>query len=422
MPWQVRALSMQLEYDDDGNFRFREALISTARQQGKSVALTALIGWFLTQYPSIVGRPVNVLSTANVLDRAEHIHLSLAPVLVEYFGAKQMQAIGRKSVTMPDGSKWETRAATMRLHGGSFDLVVADEVFDIPSQVIETAIKPTMIARRSPLLSSWSTAGDQGSDYMIQVRQEGLAQIDKGVPGDLCFIEWSMPDDVDYRDERYWGWANPALGTTVTVKALRAASGKDYFIRAHLNKWVTARGAWLDPGVWAKGRTTQEMPEGGYLMVDCSVNENRYVGVRAAMSGEQVIVHTEFVCDLEADMWDHVARVMADSKVQLLISPTLEIHVPRVYDRRYTIAGYAELLRYTSLVQKMVLEGRVLHTGSMQLEEHVQRAVLVKTAQGAVLSSQKSPGPIELARCAVIAISAVSRPTSRQKPTLLVAN
>ena len=121
-------------------------------------------------------------------------------------------------------------------------------------------------------------------------------------------------------------------------------------------------------------------------------------------------------------MWDHVARVMADTKVQLLISPTLEIHVPRVYDRRYTIAGYAELLRYTSLVQKMVLEGRVLHTGSVQLEEHVQRAVLVKTAQGAVLSSQKSPGPIELARCAVIAISAVSRPTSRQKPTLLVAN
>ena len=48
-------------------------------------------------------------------------------------------------------------------------------------------------------------------------------------------------------------------------------------------------------------------------MVDCSVNENRYVGVRAAMSAEQVIVHTEFVCDLESDMWDHVARVMADN-------------------------------------------------------------------------------------------------------------
>ena len=422
MPWQRVALDAQLEYDDDGDFRFREALVSTARQQGKSVALTALIGWFLTEYPRIVGRPVNVLSTANVLDRAEHIHLSLAPVLVEYFGAKQMQAIGRKSVTMTDGSKWETRAATMRLHGGSFDLVVADEVFDIPAAVIETAIKPTMIARRSPLFSSWSTAGDQGSDYMIQTRQEGMAQIDKGTPGDLCFLEWSMPDDVDYRDERFWGWANPALGTTVTLKALRAAAGKDYFIRAHLNKWVTARGAWLDPGVWARGKTDQPMPDGGIIMVDCSVNENRYVGVRAAMVEDRCMVHAEFVVNSEAEMWDEVARVMTDPKVQLLISPTLEIHVPRVYDRRYSIAGYAELLRYTSLVQKMVLEGRVLHAGQVQLEEHIQRAVLVKTAQGAVLSSQKSPGPIELARCAVIAISAVSRPTSRQKPTLLVAN
>jgi hypothetical protein len=40
-----------------------------------------------------------------MLDRAEAIHATVAPILVEHFGAKQMQALGRKSVTMPDGSK-----------------------------------------------------------------------------------------------------------------------------------------------------------------------------------------------------------------------------------------------------------------------------------------------------------------------------
>ena len=38
-----------------------------------------------------------------------------------------MQAMGRKSVTMPDGSRWEIRAATLNLVGGSYDLIVIDE-------------------------------------------------------------------------------------------------------------------------------------------------------------------------------------------------------------------------------------------------------------------------------------------------------
>jgi hypothetical protein len=51
----------------------------------------------------------------------------------------------------------------------------------------------------------------------------------------------------------------------------------------------------------------------------------------------------------------------------------------------------------------------------------MNRAVGVKTAQGYVLSSQKSPGPIEVARTAVWAIALVSRPQTKQKPMLVVS-
>jgi hypothetical protein len=54
------------------------------------------------------------------------------------------------------------------------------------------------------------------------------------------------------------------------------------------------------------------------------------------------------------------------------------------------------------------------------LAEHVNRAVGVKTAQGYVVSSQKSPGPIELARCLIWAVALVSRPQTKQKPMLVV--
>jgi len=54
------------------------------------------------------------------------------------------------------------------------------------------------------------------------------------------------------------------------------------------------------------------------------------------------------------------------------------------------------------------------------MRDHVLRAALVRTVQGVVLTSQKSSGPIEMARCAVWAVSAVSRPQNRQKPMLVV--
>ena len=420
MPWQVYAVTGMLEHEG-GELRRREALVSTARQQGKSVLLTSMIGWWITEHAATLGRPQHVLSTANQLDRAEAIFSTLAPILVERFGGKSLQAIGRKKVTMPDGSTWEIRAASSRLHGGSYDLIVVDELWNISPAVMDEALRPSMIARPNPLLACFSTAGDMSSHSMIHMREQALADIDNGNLTDTYFAEWSMPMGADPKDERWWGWANPALGTTVTLAALRAASKKESFLRAHLNQWITTRGAMLDPGVWESCTTDRSMPGGGILAIDSSVDEARYVGTRATVVDGQIMVDVEFVVDSEEAMWDEVARVMADRTVNLAVTPTLEIHLPPELARRAGTVGYGELIKYTSLVRGMIQEGRVVHTGARTLSEHMNRAVGVKTAQGYVLSSQKSPGPIEVARTAVWAIALVSRPQTKQKPMLVVS-
>ena len=422
MPWQVHALSGQLAHDEDGVLQFRESLVSTARQAGKSVALQALIGWWMTEGAIIRGGPQSVMSVANKLDRAEAIFPLLANILVESFGGKKLAAIGRKSVEMPDGSRWEIRAATKSLHGGSHDLIVCDELFDIDAEVVDSALRPSQIARKSPLLSMWSTAGDQNSETMIKLRQQAMADIDKGLPSLFYFAEWSMPGHLSPLDEKNWYWANPSLGTTITIEALRAVSKKDSFMRAHLNQWITARGAWLDLGIWEKNQTDIPMPEGGYLSVDSSVDDARYVGVRAAEIDGKVIVQTEFVVETEADMWTAIARVMENPEVQLLITPTLDIHVPTSLRRRTQLTGYAELTKYTTLVRSMIHEGNVKHHGETLLADHCGRAVLVKVPSGAVLSSQKSPGPIELCRCMVWAVAQVSKPKQKTKPMMVVVS
>ncbi len=72
---------------------------------------------------------------------------------MEIFGGKSSNVIGRKAVKMADGSTWEVRAATPNLHGGSYDLIVVDELFDIGSNCIDDALRPSMIARPNPLLA-----------------------------------------------------------------------------------------------------------------------------------------------------------------------------------------------------------------------------------------------------------------------------
>ena len=421
MAWQKHVLNGQLSHDGLGNLQFRESLCSTARQQGKSVALQALIGGWLTDIAAFRGKPQSVLSVANKLDRAEAIFGFIAPILVDKFGGKAANAMGRKSIKMPDGSTWEVRAATPNLHGGSYDLIVIDELWNISAAVVDEALRPSQIARSNPLLSMWSTAGDESSAAMIQFRETAISEIDTGTTGSLYFAEYSMKPGSDPRLESNWIQANPAMNQTVTVEALRAVSKKDSFLRAHLNMWVSARGAWLQPGVWDKQKTDIAMPPGGVLAVDTDLTDGRYVGVRSSVLESKAHVCVEFMVDTEDQMWLEVERVMADTATRLVITPALHLHLPTNLERRSSVIGYGELLKYSGLIQKMIVEGKVRHRGELALAEHVSRSVLAKTGGGVVLSSQKSPGPIELCRCMAWAIAESSRPKIVGKPVFAVS-
>jgi hypothetical protein len=88
MPWQLHALNGQLEHDDEGNLIRRRSLVSVARQNGKTMALKALILWALTEEPKRRGGPIMLISTAHQLDLAVEIFEALAPILDKQFGAK----------------------------------------------------------------------------------------------------------------------------------------------------------------------------------------------------------------------------------------------------------------------------------------------------------------------------------------------
>lgn len=428
MPWQRRVLDGMLTLTDDCpdevmHLAHRYSLVSVARQQGKTTALKALVGWWLTEAHKYRGGPQVVITTAHALDLAYSLFQELAPVLEERHGAIAKWSYGRNEVRVPSsGSTWLVRAATPSAgHGRSPDLVVIDELWDVSEETADNGLMPAQRARKYPLLSMWSTAGTESSRLMQRWRQQGLRAIDTGELGPLYFAEWSPPPELaaNASDPATWAWANPALGHTIDLDVLRAESGspnRAAFLRGSLNLWVASDHAWLEPGLWETLRVDDPPPPIEVLAIDSAPDESRYVGVAAGVADGRVHLRVAFITLTESEAWAEVRRLMGSTTI-LAVTPTLDIHTPPEI-RRKTVVGYGELLKWTALMRAMIGEGRVVHGGDVALADHMARAVAVKTQAGVVLSSQRSPGPIELARCSVWATALASKAKWNSKPTI----
>jgi phage terminase large subunit-like protein len=412
MDWQQRIVNDALTVDADGDFVFREACISTARQNGKSLVMRAVAGFMATEYAAARREPQTIVIVANQKRRSMALFRDVVRDL-ENFDCKVRWQNGDERINFPDGSSISVVAASAHAHGMTASVLLVDEVWDISPEVVFTALRPSQIAVKNPMMMLFSTAGDQGSTVLLQLREQGISAIDSGQPTALYFAEWSLPPGVSLEDRSYWGWSNPALGTTITAKALELAydsPNRQAFIRGHLNLWVDSTNSYLPINLWNDRKSDRPAPATQWLTIDSSVDDSRYVGISTAFDDGRVIVSVAFVVESAAQMWEEVVRIMHDQTVKLAVTPSLEIHCPPDLRRRMQIVGYAELLKWTAACRAMIVEDRVNHTGDIALAEHLARAVAVKTGGSIVLSSQKSPGPIELARCAVWGIMLASKP------------
>lgn len=154
------------------------------------------------------------------------------------------------------------------------------------------------------------------------------------------------------------------------------------------------------------------------LAVDQSNDGARFVAV-IATAEEPHHVSVPIVTPLEPEMWACVGELMAaDRRLLLVVGASLEVHVPAEWEERYVTFGTAEIAKWTTIVGAMIKARRVAHDGNPMLAEQVSRAVAAPSYGGALtLSAQKSPVPIELARCMVAAVALASKPPAKRKGT-----
>lgn len=435
LEWQKRVAAGFTAMDSNGDYLRRIGYCSVARQNGKSLLMASVLGHFLTVEAPRRGTPQTVISVAHKLDLAVSMFKFLAPILEAKYGAKVSWSYGRNEleIVVPDPKtgeltgphRWLVRAATPQAgHGYSADLVLLDEIWSISEAAIDEGLLPTQRARRNPLCLMFSTAGTEASTAMIRWRSQGLRQIDAGEIGPMYFAEWSPPSGLDPLSVAAWQFSNPSMGYLLPVSVLEAeakAPNRQAFLRSSVNLFTSAANGWLEPGLFESCLADDPLPSGGVLAVDSSTDTAHYVGVRAVQNGDKVAVTVEFQTDNLASCWAAIEKLLTDQPtLRLSIPPTMELSCPPKWERRRNIVGYRELGKWTQPVRSMIVEGRLQHTGQLTLVEHVERAVMVKANGSVSLSSARSPGPIELARCMVFAAAQASRAQQNAKPTLVV--
>jgi hypothetical protein len=168
---------------------------------------------------------------------------------------------------------------------------------------------------------------------------------------------------------------------------------------------------------------TGDVPNGGVVAIESSLDDSRYSATRCVnLSDGRVLVTVAFIAESITELWENVQELAKDPTIRFALSPTVDATCPPNIERRRVVVGYAELGRFTPLAKNMIAEARLLHTGEKLLAEHVQRAVAVRTDNTIVLSSKRSPGPIELARTMVWGIGMCARPVASSKPMLVAVN
>ena len=425
-PWQVEYLDGALEHDDDGQLLHRWSLGSTARQQGKTVMMSALVGWWLTAGRLVRGGPQQVLSVAHRLFTAELLAAALFPILEERYNYKTFQSSGRMMAEADDGSWWRIQSGTPSAgHGLTADLLIVDELFAVAEIVIDAGLLPTQRARPNPLAVFTSTAGTEDSRALIRWRERGIQQIETGQPGRIHFAEWSPPPNIDPSDRRWWHMANPALDLGgLSMQDLEDgynSPNREAWLRTDLNLWTAAAGSWLPHGAFEQCRTDEPMPAGGFLAVDSDSDGVGFVGVRVARRDDgHLQARSEFRVESLHAMWDAVHELLEDKAIALGLTPGLAGLCPLDLQRRMHIWGQQEMTKYTAIVRGLILEGHLLHEGQMSLEEHVNRAVSGRAAGNAItITSAKSPGPIEQCRCMIAAAGFTARPSSSVRKPMI---
>jgi len=240
MEWQAWFLGHALARDpESGLYRYRTALATMGRQNGKTQAAAGLIGERLAWGRGTV--------TGAMSANRQQAKVKLFEPLVDAFERRapffdpkpiRSNAYERLLIRARESALYMLTADEKSAHGYSLDLAVIDEAWALTDYRVPQAVIPTQLAIPGAQLVVLSTAGTDESVWLRDLVDIGR----KGTDPRMLYVEWAAGDEREPGDPEGWAEANPAYGLTLTAESLAATrvamADDDEFERACLNRWT----------------------------------------------------------------------------------------------------------------------------------------------------------------------------------------
>ena len=261
--WQADLIDRVLErYPEDhpdpnkaGRLRYRQVLISVARQNGKSVfaAIFGLYGLMMHEAgPTVIGLASNA-DQANIIYKRVKYVIDAHPKLKRRF-----KTTGTRGITRLDkpGMYMVKPAKADALQGFATTLCLFDEVHLCAPEMWQAMVKGTT-AKDDGMVLGITTAGDDNSVLLKDLYKTGR-EAASGVK-DLerfGFFCWEAPEGVAIDDPDAIRAANPAVvAGRVPVERLQEQVNTEpetTALRYTHNRFTASESAWLPLSMWFK--------------------------------------------------------------------------------------------------------------------------------------------------------------------------
>jgi phage terminase large subunit-like protein len=244
---------------DNGNRRFRELFLLSAKGCGKTPLLSAI-----GQYELIAGgeEAAHVVSMATDYQQA-YLTMEWAKKSIEQDPqlSKRCEIVQREIRHPKTNAKWTPFSGTFKGRSGFRpSCVLADEAHEWPNSKLYDTITANLFKRSQPLLLIATNAGESRNCFAWTLYESAKAVLaGKSPRKDLLPVIFEAPESMEWTSEEAARLACPSIPEVVPFEsllpAITAARGNPRleakYRRLHLSHWVRGgSAAWLDIAQW----------------------------------------------------------------------------------------------------------------------------------------------------------------------------
>lgn len=433
--FQVKLIDSILErYPDNyhdpalaGRLRWRQAVVSIPRRNGKSTIAAVLILYSLcfSVAPNI-GVFASTREQANIVFNSVKYNFVNNPALAARFKVTHGRGIESKKSSEP--ARFRVHAASGDgLQGQGFRGLVAvinDELHITKPEAYDAAVKGASTYPDAVVVGI-TTAGDENSELLKRLYTIGQTAIVGGEDANprFGFWHWTTPDGTDLFDKQALLKANPAahskparIDIDQEILEGKANPAGDYaeFRRYRRNEFVATSNPWISMDTFRKcGGTGIPKDYKGNIVVAIDRNQGWEWATFTAAAKIDNKVYTERIATIQWPDIEWIEQVC----LQLAETHNIEMFVASATAMKDLIINLREqhglpaeyiteqqLATATGIVSQLMETKRLIHDKNDPLTvRQLPKTVVKNSTEGVKVSIMHSPGRIDAIRSMILA-------------------